>query len=108
MSDVYEHDSQDHEDPVAGPTWTISLIGIALLAASVLGVTALFYDVVDQERETKVLDLPVHDLEVMRREQSARLEGPVRIERRIAEEDSLVIPLDQAMELVVEQGFETN
>ena len=108
MSDVFEHNPGDHEDPLAGPTWTIALILVVLMAVSLLGVAALYYDAVDAERAVKVLDLPVYDVELARVTQEARLQGPVRLERRIEGEDSLVIPLDQAMDLVVEEGFGTN
>ena len=44
MSDAYEHNPGDHEDPLAGPTWTLGITGIELFAVSVLGVAAIFYD----------------------------------------------------------------
>jgi hypothetical protein len=106
MTDTFEHNPGDHEDPLAGPTWTISFIGVALLAVSMLGVAALFYDVEGIERDVKVLAVPVEEVATMRAAQEARLAGPVRLERRIEGEDSLVIPIEQAMEAVVSEGFE--
>lgn len=104
MSDVFEHNPGDHEDPLAGPTWTLGIIGIAMLAVSVLGVAAIFYDRSRVEDDVKVLAKPTVQLEDLRNQQLARLGGEVRIEKRSADEESLVIPLEQAMTLVVEDA----
>jgi hypothetical protein len=103
MSDIYEHNPGDHEDPLAGPTWTVGIAGSALLAVSVLVVAAIFYDARTTELEVKVLDQPTIDLDALRMAQAERLAGPIRIERRSADEESLVIPIDRAMDLIVEE-----
>ena len=108
MTDTYEHNPGDHEDPLPGPTITIGLIGIALLVVSVLGVTTLLYQVTDQEYEKKVVDQRVNigppELEKLNSEQLARLAGPARRELRPenpAGQESLVIPIEDAMAKLV-------
>jgi hypothetical protein len=114
MTDTYEHNPNDHEDPVAGPTWTVSIVGAVLFVVSVLGVAALYYNVVSEEEVAKRYEdppadetrqKPLTDLQQLDREQLARLDGPVRIERRVeVPEGALVIPIDQAMELIIEEA----
>ena len=43
MTDVFEHNVGDHEDPVAGPTWMIGFIGVVLLVVVVLGVASVYF-----------------------------------------------------------------
>jgi len=104
MSDVFEHNPGDHEDPLAGPTWTLGLIGVIIFVVCVLGVAAIFYDRDRIEENAKVLEQPTLELEELNARQVARLGGDVRIEKRTPDEESLVIPLDQAMKLVVEEA----
>ena len=103
MTDIQEHNTGDHEDPLPGPTWTVGVIGVVLLAVSVLAVAALFYERASVEREIKVLSQPTIYLMAVNAEQLAHLEGPVRIESRSEDEDSLVIPLEDAMTLTVRE-----
>ena len=51
MSKHYEHNIQDHEDPVAGYTWMIGLVGTVLLVVTVLATVALYYNI--QASQTK-------------------------------------------------------
>lgn len=103
MSETFEHNPNDHEDPLAGPTWTIGIIGVILLAVSLLGLTALFYDRTDLELDVKVLEVPSIALDEMRAVQSERLAG-FRLEKRVPGEESLVIPIERAMEIIVRQN----
>ena len=103
MSDYIEHNPGDHEDPLAGPTWTIGIIGVILLAVTLLGLAALFYSTADGEIDEKVLSVAGGTLDEMEAEQEARLTG-VRLEKRVEGEDSLVIPIERAMELLVEEA----
>jgi hypothetical protein len=107
MSETFEHNPNDHEDPLAGPTWTIGIIGVILLAVSLLGLTALFYDRTDVELDVKVLEVPSAALDEMRATQNARLAG-VRLEKRVAEEESIVIPIERAMEIIVQENAPEN
>lgn len=107
MSDSYEHNPGDHEDPLAGPTWVVGIAGFALVAVCALGVAALMYGVFDREVEIKVDDQPVIAREIVRAEQHARLEGPPRREIRTENpdgEESLVIPIEEAMSIVVAEA----
>lgn len=105
MTDTFEHNSGDHEDPVAGPTWTVSIVGAVLFVASVLGVAALYYDVLAEEEVVKVYEPAEAEIAELQKQQLARLEGPIRNEIRLgAEGGALVIPIEQAMELIVEEA----
>ena len=107
----HDHHAVDYEDPKAGPTWTIGLASIAILAVSVLVVTTLTYRELDGEEQTKVLDQRVNSgpevLEALKAEQQARLAAAAHRELRVENpegEESLVIPIDQAMDLLLEEA----
>ncbi len=100
MNDPLEHNPTDHEDPLAGPTWTIGIIGMVLLAVTVLAVAAVFYDVDTAERQIKIESAPTSVVEQLKAEQRLRLTG-MRRERRADGEEAVVIPIDLAMELMV-------
>ena len=38
MSDHAEHNPGDHEDPLPGPTWIVTFLGVVLLAVIILGI----------------------------------------------------------------------
>ncbi|MBX3374013.1 MAG: hypothetical protein KF817_09265 [Phycisphaeraceae bacterium] len=104
MSDHSEHNPSDHEDPLAGPTWTVGIAGILLLAALVLGGTALTYQVRGREQARVQVAPAVAAVEALRAEQRGRLAGPARRELRDDSESgepALVIPIDAAIDLVV-------
>ena len=106
MSDAYEHNPDDHEDPVAGLTWFLGLIGVLLMVVTVLGLTALYYTVKAQEVEVQFIGPERLEVIELRARQEELLQGPPR--RVVREElgetvEALVIPLDQAMQLVVEE-----
>ena len=103
MTNPLEHNPTDHEDPLAGPTWTIGIVGIVLLAVTVLAVSAVYYDIDAAEREAKIEIAQTSDFERLAAEQRVRLTG-MRRERRADGEDAVVIPIDLAMELVVQEA----
>jgi hypothetical protein len=106
MSEHHEHNPGDHEDPLAGPTWLLGVIGIVLMIVIVLGLTALYYNAQAQFVEDRVKTAEIRELTEHLERQRARLEGPPREETRvIAEEEHTfyVIPIEQAMELVVQE-----
>ena len=102
-----EHNQGDHEDPLAGPTWTLSIVGIILFLVSMLGVAAVYYEASDTENDRKVLAVPSIEFDQLKADQLVRLNGgmstvlgdlpPERIERRYADEDTLVITIDDAI-----------
>jgi hypothetical protein len=111
MSEVFEHNPGDHEDPLTGPTWIIGFLGAVLLAVIMLGLTALVYTELHQEDQVKLVDKESKELEDLRTKQWAQLhvatprwvtdpavdETPPPVKR-------LVIPLEQAMEIVVKEA----
>jgi len=112
MSDNYEHNSGDHEDPLPGPTWIVAILGAVLLTVIVLGLTALFYNAEAKEDAVKVIAKEPDEIINLRREQTATLHGVPRL-REVSEMDaagqprivqSLAIPIDQAMQIVVNEA----
>ncbi len=103
MSDSYEHNINDHEDPLPGPTWIIGILGTVLLGVVVLGVTALFFNADARMVEEKVFAARYPELDGLLMAQQAKLEGPPRIveineNERVIE--TVVIPIEQAMEKI--------
>ena len=84
-----------------------SVLTAVLLVVVFLGLVALFAGAKEEAIETKVYDIKPMELEQLRAEQLARLEGPARLEvTKIDDQvtDSrIVIPIETAMELVVKE-----
>lgn len=107
MSETFDHNLGDHDDPVAGPTWFLGLVGAVLMVVTVLGLTALYYNMKAGEVEVEVIDQPRLDVLELRRQQEQLLAGPPRRVTRDEQGktvEALVIPIQQAMELVVEES----
>ena len=104
MTDYYEHNIDDHEDPAASSTWLLGFIGAVLLVVTMLGVTALYYNVKAAEVDTQVVQVEIDEVTEARDRQERRLTDSAHWEER---DDSgeivraLVIPIERAMELVV-------
>jgi len=105
MSDVYE-------DPLPGPTWIVGILGAVLLAVIVLGLTALFYNAQAKEDDKKVVSKEPDEIIKLRAAQTEVLTGTPRL-REVSETDaqgqtrvvqSLAIPIDQAMQIIVNEG----
>jgi len=106
MSPDHTNNSKRHEDPAAGPTWVIGLIGVVLFVAIALAIAALLFRVVSAEFEQKVAAEPPRELLQLRARQAARLTDPPRWELRPDSPEggrSLVIPIEQAMAAFVEE-----
>lgn len=107
MSQVYEHNPGDHEDPLDGPTWLIGIVGTCLLIVIVLGLVALYYGAYDREQEVQVITRDVAQLNAHLEAQRERLEGPAREETREdvdgEEYTARVIPIDEAMDRYLER-----
>ena len=106
MTDYHEHNIDDHEDPAASSTWLVGFIGVVLLVVTMLGVTALYYNVKADRVDEKVVKPDRWDVKKLRIQQEGRLTAPARWEERddggeVTRE--LVIPLDRAMKIVVEE-----
>jgi hypothetical protein len=107
MSDVYEHNPGDHEDPLPGPTWTVAIAGTVLFAVTVLGLTAMFWGEISNARETKVVEVAPAQLTDLERTQRERLHAEPHREKRpeLEEgEEALVIPIDRAIELYAQEA----
>ena len=107
MSTHYEHNIQDHEDPSAGYTWMIGLVGTVLLVVTVLGTTALYYNIKASEVKEVVIEPERIDVKQLRAKQLKVLNDPSRWVEREDESGEikrhLAIPIDRAFELVIEQ-----
>lgn len=107
MTEVFEHNPGDHEDPLTGPTWIIGFLGSVLLAVIVLGLTALVYNAQHEETQIKIIQRDPQELENLRAAQTARITGEPRWVEVLEGEkvvQHLVIPIDQAMQLVVNEA----
>jgi hypothetical protein len=108
MSEVFEHNPSDHEDPLTGPTWIVAFLGAVLLIVITLGLTALFYNAQAQEEHQKLIMRDPMELGNLQARQREQLTGTPRwVEQQIDVEGStpqltrsLVIPIERAMELV--------
>lgn len=106
MTDHHEHNIDDHEDPASSSTWLVGFIGVVLLAVTMLGVTALYYNVKAQQVEVVVVKPDVDEPKKLRRQQERRLTNPARWEERDEGGEvtrELIIPLETAMKIVVEE-----
>ena len=107
VTDVFEHNPEDHDDPVAGTTWLIGLLGAILLVVTIMGVTALYYNAKGQKFNDQFVNVERLEVRKLRHEQEALLIGPSRwVERDEQGEtvEALIIPIERAMELVVEEA----
>lgn len=100
MSNVLEHNPGDHEDPLSAPLWLVGGFGAVLLIVFVLGLIALYNNARAVEEDVKVVNAEPAELERLLAEQRLRLEIP----HQVAYEDEIVtvIPIEHAMELVVQ------
>jgi len=106
MTDHFEHNIDDHEDPAASSTSLVGFIGVVLLVVTMLGVTALYYNVKADQVEVEVLQVDIDEPKNLRIQQERRLTAPARWEERDEGGEvtrELVIPLERAMKIVVEE-----
>jgi hypothetical protein len=112
MSDQFEHNPGDHEDPLSGPTWIVGFLGAVLLTVIILGITAVFYNAQQHEEVRKVVNRDPEELQKLRSAQVAQLHEPPRLMEVMEKNDkgdeklveALVIPIDQAMKAVVNEA----
>lgn len=101
MSDALEHNPNDHEDPLSAPLWLIGGFGAVLLIVTVLGLIALYNNARSVEEDVKVVNVEPKELDLLLTPQQLRLEIP----HQVVYEDEIVtvIPIEHAMELVVQE-----
>jgi hypothetical protein len=107
MHDVYEHNVGDHEDPLPGPTWILTILGSVLLLVVVLGVTALFFNADERMVDDKTQLATYPQFENLKAEQLARIHGPPRRVEIVENDrvvDTVVIPIEIAMEKIAERA----
>ncbi len=106
MSEGFEHNLGDHEDPLAGPTWLVGVFGVVTLVAIIGGLTALYYNEKNSEIEEQVVIPPREEVADLTAAQEALLAGPPRSvvrEEQGEQVKAYVIPIERAMELVVKE-----
>ncbi len=108
MTEVFEHNPDDHEDPKAGLTWFIGVVGTLMLVVTMLAVWALYYNVKADHVEVAVV-IPIReDVVELQRRQEALLVGSPRWIDRMDELGqpvrAYVIPVERAMEIVVQEA----
>ncbi len=108
MTEVFEHNPSDHEDPRAGITWFIGAVGAMMLAVTMLAVWALYYNVKAVEVEAVVI-IPIReDVVELQRRQEALLAGSPRWIQVVDEQGQpvrkYVIPVERAMEIIVQEA----
>ncbi len=106
MSEVFEHNPEDHEDPRAGITWFVGFVGSVAFVVTTLAGWALYYNVKGEQVEESFIAPAREEVAELKRSQQAMLEGPPRwIEVDEAGEKvrRYVIPIEQAMGLVVQE-----
>ena len=108
MTEVFEHNPSDHEDPRAGITWFIGSVGAMMLTVTMLAVWALYYNVKADEVEATVV-LPIReDVVELARRQEALLAGSPRwmdlVDAQGQPVRTYVIPVERAMQIVVQEA----
>ncbi len=112
MSTHYEHNIQDHEDPSAGYTWMIGLVGTVLLVVTILATVALYYNVQASQTKEAFTDRNRDDVDQLRNEQLKVLTDRSRWVEREDESGEiirhLVIHIDRAIQLVIDEHGSAN
>jgi len=95
---------RNYDDPKADTLATIGFVGTLLFVALVIGLAALYFNVQNQEIDAKVFNADFPELRRLQTEQRAALSG-----YRYAnpEKSAVAIPIDRAMQLVVEEANRT-
>jgi len=105
MSQAYEHNPGDHEDPQADMTWLIGFVGTFMLIVIVLGVTALLKTMERRTVDDVVVRQEPVEVQNLEADERSRIEGGARREWYLDAESSprqrIVIPIDRAIELTV-------
>ncbi len=107
MTEVFEHNPDDHEDPRAGLTWLLGSIGILTLVITMLAVWALYYNLKAVEVEAAVVAPARQDVIELRQRQEELLVGPPRWITVDVQGETVrryVVPIERAMDLIVQEN----
>ncbi len=107
MTEVFEHNPEDHEDPKAGLTWLLGVIGTLMLVITILAVWALYYNIKQAEIEATVLAPARQDVVDLRQRQEEFLVGPPRwitVDVQGEPVRRYVVPIERAMDLIVQEN----
>ena len=99
------------DDPEPGSTWFFSLAGIVILVALVVAASVMYFHVDARETETKVIDPAYATLENLRSGWREQLGSWQRYDWTLADGKKVKrvrMPVDRAMELVVQEGLPTS
>lgn len=107
MTEVFEHNPDDHEDPRAGLTWLLGVIGTLTLVITMLAVWALYYNVKRVQVEEVVVAPGRLDVIELQQSQEQFLVGPPRWITVDVQGESVrryVVPIERAMDLIVQEN----
>ena len=106
MSDTYEHNPNDHEDPLAGVTMMVGGLGAIGLVAIMLLLTAIYYNAKTDDVRAKVYMQEREEVRDLYVAQENLLHETGRQPRDVLGEmvDVNVIPIDQAMDIIVAEA----
>lgn len=107
MTEVFEHNPDDHEDPRAGLTWLLGVIGTLTLVITMLAVWALYYNVKRVQVEETVLAPARQDVVELRQRQERLLVGPprwIKVDVQGEPVRRYVVPIELAMDLIVREN----
>jgi len=92
------------DDPEAGTTWFLSLVGVVVMVVTVLALVVMYFDFEGSEVDRKIVDRPTVSLEKLKLGQQETLTEYGTYEIEDAEGNMVKrirIPVKQAMELVI-------
>ena len=92
------------DDPEAGTTWFLSLVGVMVMVVTVLALVVMYFDFEGSEVDRKIVDRPTVSLEKLKLGQQETLTEYGTYEIEDAEGNMVKrirIPVKQAMELVI-------
>lgn len=99
MTEQFEHNIGDHEDPEIGSTWMVGLVGSIILVVIILALTAMYYNLERQLVDERVMKRDAAEVRLLNEAHEAQLN------RWWIEEgtDRVGVPIDYAMELYLEE-----
>ena len=106
MSQVYEHNPGDHEDPAPGMTWMMGIIGMLILIVIYFGITAVYRDSQtfdDAEKYQAEAEKPAEAVKRAAMEQINTKDWHPVDNAEGVRENRWTIPIDRAMDLMAEQ-----